>query len=491
MILLNIFITDNFLLLFSGVVIVIIISFVFLLLHIKYLKKVISLKSEDVNVQDVQIQIQAAEIQNQKENMLESFNEVVLVNAKLEKNKEELNKQTAELKVQTKELELVNQELEKLSIVAQKTDNVVIIMDKDGYFEWVNPSFKKFFGYDLNNLRSNISVNIIGKDTPKYIIEKVNKCIKKKKTVKYEQQLLTKKKKNKWINVTLTPILDSSNRIKKLIAIDSDITELKIAEQEIKMQHRDIKAGIRYASTIQKAILPIKEEIDKVFNNFIFYKPKDIVSGDFYWFSQKGKYKFIAVVDCTGHGVPGAFMSVLGNTLLNDIVNDKNIISPSEILTLLHKGILKSLKQTKTNNTDGMDISLCRFEEKDNNEVEIIFAGARCSIYHISKVGQKIKRIRGDIKTVGGLFTNDLVFNNHKIKTKKDNMLYLATDGYIDQNSNFNQRKSFGTVSFMKLLRIISVRSLEKQRLKLEAEIIDFRNGIEQRDDITVIGIKI
>ena len=147
-------------------------------------------------------------------------------------------------------------------------------------------------------------------------------------------------------------------------------------------------SSINYAKTIQKAILPSNSKISKIFpENFVIYRPKDIVSGDFYWFSNivkeelEGKFEndvtFIASIDCTGHGVPGAFMSIIGNTLLNEIINLKHILNPAEVLELLDKGVKKAVDKAEGVNTAGMDVSLARIERLNDKEVKILFAGAK------------------------------------------------------------------------------------------------------------------
>ncbi len=298
----------------------------------------------------------------------------------------------------------------------------------------------------------------------------------------------------------MTPILEEKNNIKKLIAIDSDITKVKNAEKAIKSQNQDIKASIKYARTIQNAFLPNKIELNKLFDNFVVYKPKDIVSGDFYWlsvvhdsifFEEANNLTFLAVADCTGHGVPGAFMSMLGNSLLNEIVNEKEIHDPAEILELLNINIKRVLNQEKSENMDGLDICLCRIQDDENGKLKLNYAGAKLPLFYVSKERRKVVRLKGDLKTIGGLFTNDLSFNKHQMIVEKGDMLYLASDGYVDQNGDTPGRKSFGTVNFMKLLRIISHRPLHIQKQILENEFKDYRESKEQRDDVTIIGIRL
>ncbi|NJK84959.1 MAG: SpoIIE family protein phosphatase [Bacteroidales bacterium] len=155
--------------------------------------------------------------------------------------------------------------------------------------------------------------------------------------------------------------------------------------------------------TIQQAMLPDETMLKEYFNPFIIYRPKDIVSGDFYWFSPgfNGKY-FIAVVDCTGHGVPGAFMSMIGNRLLSEIVNERKIEDPKQVLEFLNDEIRLALRQEKTDNNDGMDISFCSFEKQARIELKMIFSGAKRTAYIINQNSGGLISLKGDRKSIGG-----------------------------------------------------------------------------------------
>lgn len=276
--------------------------------------------------------------------------------------------------------------------------------------------------------------------------------------------------------------------------------QINTHKKEIELQHEQIKSSIRYARTIQNAILPGIADISEYIDYFIFSKPKDIISGDFYWFSKIKKIPqeidadtvhFVVVADCTGHGIPGALMSIIGNRLLNEIVNEKNIYDPAEALTQLDLGIKKILQQEVSDNQDGMDIAFCRIEKKNNEIKRIVFSGAKSPLYHIDNKTKKLFKIKGSPKSVGGItdidFEFDFYFTNIEIIPTKGDLIYLATDGYADQNNKDRQR--FGSVRFMKLLKIISSRPLDKQKEKLEYELDDHRDGEELRDDITVLGM--
>ena len=394
----------------------------------------------------------------------ERTSEISKKNKKIVIKNEELLQQKEEIQAQAEELEATNQELEKLSIVASETDNAVLIFDDNYDLEWTNESFTKIYGYSYDEILYTNKIHLIKNSNVSEIENIIEKCISEKKSITYEAENNKKTGENMWVQTTLTPIFEF-DKLKKNIAIESDITEIKKANIEISAQNKFIKSSINYAQTIQQAILPIKENIDKHLNNFIIYRPKDVVSGDFYWFTvvkdipllKEVEYlKFIAAVDCTRHGVPGAFMSMIGSSLLNEIVKQRKIYEPKDILIQLNLGIRKSLKQDITENHDGMDLCLCRIEEEPHNSSnltysplthsllthskpthsKVTFVGAKRPLFYYKSQEKELKRIKGSRKSIGGYYQNNKVeFTNQEIILQKNDIIYLTTDGYIDQNN--------------------------------------------------------
>jgi len=427
--------------------------------------------------------------------------------SEIKKAEQEIRQQHKMIVEQSKLLEDSNRELEKLSIVASETDNAVLIMDSQGNFEWVNEAYTRMFGYTFDQLTEDISKNIVGHKTNEETKKLIKECIDKKKTVTYQFQTKTKKGNNIWVQTTLTPIIGKNGMVKKLIAIDSEITKLKEAETEIKekneelemqkekieLQNLQIHSSIRYAQTIQKAILPIEEQMIQHFDSFVIFLPKDIVSGDFYWFAkvENSNKVFVAAVDCTGHGVPGAFMSLIGSRLLNEIINEKNIHSPEEILELVNEGVKKALKQQFTDNNDGMDLCLCSIVNLDNGKNEVIFCGAKRPLFYYKSDEKTIYQTKGDRKSIGGIRSkrNISLFVNQKILFNSGDILYLTTDGFIDQNNPARQR--LGTPEFVRILNQIADKPLDYQKQELERHLFVHMKDAEQRDDITVFGIKL
>jgi len=266
--------------------------------------------------------------------------------------------------------------------------------------------------------------------------------------------------------------------------------EQKVIERtkKITRQNKEINDSIQYAGRIQNALLPPKEEINKLLpSSFILNKPKDIVSGDYIWLTRKYNKVVLAVADCTGHGVPGAFMSVLGIAFLNEILSKAGNLSASEILNQLREKIIKSLHQTgnKTETRDGMEMALCIFDFQSD---KLQFSGAFRPLYLIRN--DDLQEITGDTMPIGIYDVEENSFTNKDLLLKKGDIVYLFTDGYVDQLGGEN-RKTFRTQNFRKLLMDIHRFSMHRQKLMLEETLEEWRGDVEQVDDILIVGIKI
>lgn len=278
-----------------------------------------------------------------------------------------------------------------------------------------------------------------------------------------------------------------TNSIKK----ENKILENKVAERtkELAEKNRDITSSIEYAKRIQEAILPSRDLIfSKLQNSFILYKPKDIVSGDFYWFGEKNNFKIIAAVDCTGHGVPGAFMSMIGHNLLNQIVAEKDFSDPGLILNELHKGVQAALKQgqNQINTNDGMDVALVAVNTETR---EVFYSGAFRSLVIVSNEGN-LEKIDGNKYPVGGAqLDNNRIFITHKRNLNKNDCIYLFSDGYADQFGG-DRGKKFMVKRFHDILVSIHDFSVNEQQKELEKQFNDWKGDFEQVDDVLVIGIK-
>ncbi len=254
--------------------------------------------------------------------------------------------------------------------------------------------------------------------------------------------------------------------------------------EEIEEKNRDITASIRYAERIQRAMLP-KEDTFK--ETFVLFMPKDIVSGDFYWMYDNGDLQFIAVVDCTGHGVPGAFMSIIGHNSLNKIVREYGLIRPAAIVDQLNIEVMKALMQRHEKAiTDGMDLALIAFNKKD---FTLEFAGAFNPLYVVRK--GEVFFYRGDRYPIGMTsMVERKNFTNQIVDIQPGDMLYMCSDGYADQFGS-DAVKKYKSANVRKLLSEIWYLPVNEQKNRLEKEILDWKGTLDQVDDILFIGTKI
>ena len=250
-------------------------------------------------------------------------------------------------------------------------------------------------------------------------------------------------------------------------------------------------SSINYAKRIQDVILPANESLKNAVSEemFVFYRPRNIVSGDFYWVSEKEDYTILALVDCTGHGVPGAFMSLIGYNILETICNIKNSIAPDVILQEIDNEVSKILKQDHTNNRDGMDMTVCLIDKKNKN---ITVAASKQDFYYF--MDNELHIVKGSKKSIGGSFINNKTkqyFVSQKIDfSNKEITCYMSSDGFQDQFGGENDRK-FLVKNFKALLQTIYPLPIKEQRKKVKESLKEWKGTTPQTDDILVIGFKL
>ncbi len=280
--------------------------------------------------------------------------------------------------------------------------------------------------------------------------------------------------------------------------IETQKEELERSNTIIAQKNESITQSINYAKYIQTAMLNRKEFFSNfISESFIFFMPRDIVSGDFYWYAKIKEKIFIIVSDCTGHGVPGAFISMAGNNLLTDIIEHQNIHDPADILFNLNKGIVEALNQKHSDNSDGMDIAICVIDEK-NKKLE--YAGAKAPI--IVFQNNELNYVEPDRKSIGGI---EYLLRNKKEKIKErikqfttkeidisniETSIYMFSDGIIDQFDKTNNKK-FSRKRLKETLREIQNLSMEEQKKELQRIYSEWKGRNEQTDDMTIIGFKL
>lgn len=278
-------------------------------------------------------------------------------------------------------------------------------------------------------------------------------------------------------------------KINKELEIKNQLIEQQ--KQLVEDKQKQIVDSINYAKHIQHSILADEDEIKKYLKDFfVLYLPKDIVSGDFYWFTKKGTDLFFATVDCTGHGVPGAFLSMIGSTLLNEIVNLKNITDPYAIIEALGEGVTNTLANKKDKGdafADGMDISICKINTESR---KLYFASANHAVYIVDEKG--LKQLDPQVKSVHGVFalSTKKGASTTEVSLSPQTMIYMSTDGYADQVGEESKKKLMAP-GFKELLLEASKLNMVEQKMLFEKTILEWKGNRKQNDDILVIGLRI
>lgn len=431
----------------------------------------------------------------------QAFNEIAAYN-------EEVLMQKEEILAQAELLEQRNQQLQQLSIVASETDNAVLIADSNGLIQYVNAAFEKIYGFSLQYLKEK-SRNVFD-----YIpdAQEIKEKLINRQTVSFVDNVYGNV--SRWVQVDVSPYF-VEDKLEKIILVATDITQLKLYEQKILEQNEElrqqseeilaqkeeleakneiilaknqaIEQSLSYASMIQKALLPDLSILSQKFKNFLIYLPKDIVSGDFYWHLSENSYDFFAVVDCTGHGVPAAFLTIVCSRLLTEIVSVAKIYEPAKILKELSSKFYQLFSLSQGERYEGADLILVRLNYI-GNVAQLIISGAKRPFIYYDSADRKIKRLPNFKGLVSAnKFYDD--FQTSELLLAKESVIYLFSDGLLDQH-NVNAQK-FGTTRFIELLEKIKDYDLKDQRESIVKEALEWKGNFLQVDDITIWGVKI
>lgn len=396
------------------------------------------------------------------------------------------------------------------SIIDQANDALIVIDIVDGRIHQTNPSAAEMLGYTREEILKKKLFDL----HPKEMLEKSSTIVAdvwEQKGLIYSDIPFLKK------NGELIPV-ECSARVAPfagrpaIVIYARDITERLKMEEEIAIQstiieqkNKDITDSINYAKRIQEAILPTTEELNAVLDDcFVYYLPKDIVSGDLYWANsvtttlKEGKGKkmaLIAALDCTGHGVPGAFMSIVGHTILEQTLTEPTVNNPGQALDYLSNGVIRTLKQKAGDDfaiKDGMDIALCGFEPESRM---LYFAGANNPLYVVRD--NKLIQISGDKQPIGAYIKIQTPFTSHEMQMEKGDCVYIFTDGIADQFGG-PRGKKFKYKQVQQLLLENNHLSMTEQHESISKAMhawmnypSDNPNGFEQTDDILLIGFRV
>ena len=430
-----------------------------------------------------------------------SYLETAIVNFSTARTSERQNKQyiahRLELEHTLNELRKSQSELLKISTALRNTDNAVMLLDDKGNITWFNNSFTKVYGYTVEEYTAQ-STHYETALRQKDAIEFFRFVYDNAKSVTFTLPHLTKGGDEVWVQTTLSPTLDDKGKILQVASVDTDITTLKKAEleivkqrNEIELKNKDVTKSIEYASTIQQALMTGQGYLRQRFKkSFLINLPKDIVSGDFFWMGEKFGRKYMALCDCEGHGVPGAFVSMMGKVFLDEILQGCRIEDPpSTILMNLNDKLQEAVSSlsSKVGGIDGMDMSFCIINSR-NTQVQ--YAGAYRPLYLVRK--GELTTIMPDKVSIGSIGKQEqFQFEDHWLQLEEGDFLLVCSDGYADQfGSEFG--KKLGRRNFSNLIIEASQMDNADDMAKfLYDKHIEWRGSLEQVDDISIVGIVI
>lgn len=378
----------------------------------------------------------------------------------------------------------------QMQTLSDNSPDVILRIDLTRQFFYANPAIQTYTGIKADEFQKKQLQEIgLAEDVVQFIDTTVDEVKERKEKVQKEIDFPLMGEK-RVMNLNAIPEYNEEGRLETILFILHDITELKKIEEEIKEKNAKITDSINYAFRLQNAILPSQKIIRHAFpDSFMFYLPRDIVSGDFPWFFEKDDNIYIAAIDCTGHGVPGAMLSLIGYFTMNQILSQPEILSPGEILNQLHRGVQRTLRQDKEGASarDGMDVALCRINMK---EMELQYAGAHRPLYHV-RSGQ-LEEYKGTRSAIGGIpkeGRDEPVFESHTIKIEKEDAIYFFSDGLPDQFGGPEGKKYFP--------KRIREHILNNKDLPMSQIYHVFKNDYQEWlgdgtpiDDVLLIGIR-
>lgn len=377
--------------------------------------------------------------------------------------------------------------------ILDKLNTLIVVLNNDGSVDYVSKSARQLLGYEPDELLGNnwwIATRF-SKPEGIEVKRKLQSIFMNRNSgvQTFEHLLKTSQGGQKWINWNVSVLNEE-----QLVGIGYDITEKKLNEKRLmesnrrlSEQNKDITDSIRYAKRIQESILQSKEYVKDICeNSFLLYKPKDIVSGDFYWFYENENYKYVAAVDCTGHGVPGAMMSMVANSIFKEVFLNRKETETDKILYALDEELENAINKNQTESfNDGMDVALLRI---DKNKKELQFSGALRPLFISDESG--VREIRGSRYPLGFYPEVEKLFEKVIISFEKDTCIYLGSDGFADQFGGLRGKK-MNRVNFKELLRTAYEMPIEEQDAFLEYSFNNWKQQEEQTDDVLMIGIKL
>lgn len=381
----------------------------------------------------------------------------------------------------------------QMQSLSENSPDLIMRLNKEGVIFYINPTIKAITGEETPHfLNTHIRKTELKGGVANEYLELKDEVSKSKKKAKRELTFNTLTG-DRVMQVNAIPEENDKKEVESVLFVSHDITERKKREVEIREYNRKISESINYAKRIQSAIMPDTKNIQEVLpKSFIFYKPRDVVSGDFPWYKEQGDNIYIAVVDCTGHGVPGALISLIGYFILNNIISTEGNLSPGAILDKLNTGVTKTLRQQDlgAKTKDGMDVALCKINRKEKT---LEYAGAHRPLYFVPEDTEKpLHQIKGDRMPIGGgerYRKKRTEFKTTRLEYQEGDAVYIFSDGLPDQFGGPDNRK-FSPHRIRELIELHRTENMPEIREKFEEVLSKWKADFKQTDDILLIGIK-
>ncbi|MCB9224979.1 MAG: DUF4154 domain-containing protein [Crocinitomicaceae bacterium] len=451
----------------------------------EYNTKIIEIKEleKEFEVKKKEIENLENSIRSNSEKLALKEEELYLKNAELDSVRNVLEVQKRRVEIKTAELDLLTQNLRKQQSTYEGLTHEV--------------ENQKVFIDSMNNVLSGLGDSIqqnlaLINDQNQKIKVKDDELVVQKETISEQQKQL-------FVSILFVILIAvggiivyRSYRQKKKanLILEEQRSRIETQKREIEHQHEEIMDSIAYAKRIQTAILPpprlVKEYLAK---SFVLYKPKDVVAGDFYWMEPVGDMVLFAAADCTGHGVPGAMVSVVCNGGLNRAVREFGLAEPGQILTKTRELVIQEFEKSEEEVKDGMDVALCSLGPASASGTSLEFAGAHNPLWVVRKGAEEVEEFKADKQPIGK-YAEQKPFITHKVELKEGDTFYVFSDGFADQFGG-DKGKKFKTANFKKLLISIQDQPIEKHQELIDQAFEDWRGKLEQLDDVCVIGVRV
>ncbi|MFM7021681.1 MAG: PAS domain S-box protein [Flavobacteriales bacterium] len=384
----------------------------------------------------------------------------------------------------------------KMQALSENSPDIILRFDLQKKISYINPTVEKYTGFEAGKfLLQYIDDVPLDKIVTEKWHEFIDRIVAENTALADEMEFVNVDGQKLFMEVNAMPEAGQDGNLESILMVLHNITEAKLAELKIKEANQKVQDSINYAKRIQNSILPKEIVLQDAFKeSFMLFMPKDVVSGDFPFIVQKGDYVYFAAVDCTGHGVPGALLSVIGSLILNEIIRYETP-TPSVMLDHLHSSVVKTLRQGEVggeNERDGMDVGMCRVNIKTG---EFMFSGAHRPLYivrHDQKPDEELEEVKGDKYPIGGVqYRGREKFTNFETKLTKGDRVYVCSDGYPDQfgGPDPKELKKIGPKKIRKILVDNKDKSIQEVHAALLNNFEEWKGYHKQMDDVLFIGI--